>query len=111
MLHEQTETMSEKQGARTKPKLTSRILRERLGSIPKRAVELSSRHTKLQKQIKKALSDGPKTAPEVSKTTGLPVRDVFWHLMALKKYGEIVEGEEQDSYIEYALKPREEGSP
>ena len=102
--------MTEKQAPKKKPKLTSRKLRERLGSIPKQVVELNNQNTKLQRQVKKALEDGPKTTLEVSEVTGLPVQDVFWHLMALRKYGEVVEGEERDSYFEYALNSSQEGS-
>jgi predicted transcriptional regulator len=111
MSHEQTIVMSEKQAAKARQKLSSRILRERLGAVPKGPLEMSTRHIKLQKRLKQALSDGPKTVPEVSKTTGLSTQDVLWHLMSLKKYGEIIEGEEQDSYVQYALKPREEKQP
>jgi predicted transcriptional regulator len=111
MLDEQTRVMSEKQARKPKQKLSSRILRERLGAVPKRPLELSTRHLKLQKRLKQALADGPKTVPQVSKETGLPTQEVFWHLMSLKKYGEIIEGEEQDSYVEYALKPKEEKQP
>ena len=103
--------MGEKQATKPKQKLSSRILRERLGAVPKQPLEMSSRHIKLQKRLKQALSDGPKTVPEISKTTGLPTQDVFWHLMSLRKYGEIIEGEERDSYVEYALKPKQEKQP
>jgi len=100
--------MTEKHAA--KPKLSSRKLRERLGAIPKQAVELNNQRTKLQRQVKKALEDGPKTALEVAKVTGLPVQEVFWHLMALRKYGQVIEGQERDSYFEYALESTQEGS-
>jgi predicted transcriptional regulator len=103
--------MTQEQTPPPKEKLSSRILRERLGSVPKKPSEMSAKHAKIRKQLRKALEDGPKTVPAISKATGLPTKDVFWHLMSLKKYGEIVEGEERDSYVEYLLKPKQEKRP
>jgi predicted Rossmann fold nucleotide-binding protein DprA/Smf involved in DNA uptake len=103
--------MTDEQAAKPKKKLSSRILRDRLGSAPKQPLQLSSKHIKLQKRLKQVLADGPKTVPDIAETTGLPTRQVFWHLMSLKKYGEIIEGEERDSYVEYALKAKEESKP
>lgn len=89
--------------------LTSQILRERLGAAPKRPAEISREHAKIKKQIRGALNDGPKTVPEVAEASGLQSSEVFWHLMSMKKYGEVVEGDERDSYVEYVLKSAQEG--
>ncbi|MBN2054841.1 hypothetical protein JW905_07960 [bacterium] len=86
-----------------KKKLTSRLLRERLGAVPKEPVELSREHAAIKKRLREALADGPKTVPELAATVQMPTRQVFWHLMSMKKYGGIVEGEERDSYMEYRL--------
>ncbi len=101
--------MSDVQAAQPKKKkLSSRIRRERLGEVPKRALEISREHAKIKKKLKGALQNGPQTVPELAHETQLPMQEVFWHLMSLKKYGEIIEGEERDNYFEYALKPEEE---
>lgn len=59
---------------------------------------------RIQKEIRQAMVTGPKTVPEISKATGLPSQTVFWHLMAMKKYGMVEEAEESDSYYSYGLK-------
>ncbi len=59
---------------------------------------------RIQKQIKQGLATGPKTVPEISRATGLPSQTVFWHLMAMKKYGMVDEAGASDSYYRYALK-------
>jgi pyruvate/2-oxoglutarate dehydrogenase complex dihydrolipoamide acyltransferase (E2) component len=94
--------------SKQKEQLTSQILRERLGGAPKRPMEISREHARIKKQIREALKDGPKTAPQVAESTQLDTSEVFWHLMSMKKYGEVVEGEERDSYVEYTLKSTEQ---
>ena len=99
--------MSERQQTQTRPKPSCWVLRDRLGSVPRKPLETSKQNAKVRRTIRKALSDGPRTIPQLSQTTGIPSREVFWHLASLRKYGEIIEGEERDSYVEYALKPKE----
>jgi DNA-binding transcriptional ArsR family regulator len=101
--------MSEEQVTKSKKaKLSSRILRERLGAVPQKPLGISREHSKFKKKINTALKEGPKTVPELAQATGLPSKEVLWHLMSLKKYGKVTEGEEQGNYVEYALKSREE---
>ena len=59
---------------------------------------------RIEKQIAETLKDSPKTVPEISQATGLPTETVFWYLMALKKYGKVMEGQQKDSYFAYELK-------
>jgi hypothetical protein len=80
------------------------ILRERRGGAPKELLARNREQRKLLKRLKEALRDAPRTVPEVAAETGVDSGQVLWHLMALKKYGEVVEGEERDGYFEYALK-------
>ena len=100
--------MNQEKTHSTKEQLTSQILRERLGTAPKKPQEISREHAKIKKRIREALKDGPKTVPEIAETTELHSSEVLWHLMSLRKYGEVVEGEERDSYVEYTLKPTEQ---
>jgi predicted transcriptional regulator len=102
--------MSENNSEKTdqKPKKPIRILRDRRGGVPKKLTERNREQTKIQKQLKKLLKEAPKTVPEAAKAVGLPADKVLWHLMGMKKYGEIVEGEERNSYFEYRLKEDEE---
>lgn len=84
------------------------ILRERRGGVPKELVERSRRQAQTHKLLTTALKDGPKTVPEIARITELPTHEVLWYLMGMRKYGQIVEGEERDGYYEYALKPEAE---
>ena len=84
------------------------ILRERRGGVPKELLERSRQQAKTHKLLTAALKNGPKTVPEIAQITGLPTHEAFWYLMGMRKYGQIIEGEERDGYYEYALKPGEE---
>lgn len=84
------------------------VLRERRGGTPKELVERSRRQAQTHKALIAALKDGPKTVPQIAQITGLPTHELFWYVMGMKKYGQIVEGEERDGYYEYALKAEEE---
>ncbi len=79
------------------------ILRERVGGASREVVERNRRQMANRRQIMDSLKAAPKTAPEIAKETGLPTHEVFWHLMAMKKYGKVVEGAERGDYFEYAL--------
>ena len=87
-----------------KEKKPIQILRERRGGVPKALVAKSRAQKERFRRMKAALSAGPRTVPEVAAETGLDTGEVLWHLMALKKFGEVVEGEERDGYFEYALR-------
>jgi hypothetical protein len=89
---------------RDKKKAPIHILRARRGGVPQALLELTRRQAVIRKRLTRALQDGPRTVPEIAAAIGFPAHEVFWHLMAMKKYGEIVEGEERDGYFEYALK-------
>ena len=86
-----------------KPQKPIQILRRRRGGVPKDLMEQNRRQKKLQKKLVEGLKDEPKTVPELAQITGIPTHDVLWHLMCMKKYGKIFEGEERDSYCEYGL--------
>ncbi len=87
-----------------KPKRAILVLRDRCcGGVPKERLERNKEQQSFKRQVKAALEKGPKTAPEVAAETGLPTERVFWQLMCMKKYGEVVEGEERDGYYEYKL--------
>jgi len=94
--------------SRNKKKAPAHILRDRRGGVPQALLELTRRQAAIRKQITKVLLEGPKTVPDLAAASGFPAHEVFWHLMAMKKYGEIVEGEERDGYFEYGLKEKKE---
>lgn len=52
-------------------------------------------------KIRKELKNGGRTVPEIAAATEISTSDVLWYLMALKKYGLIIEGEKEDGYFKY----------
>jgi DNA-binding transcriptional ArsR family regulator len=74
-----------------------------------RAPETEAAQARLKEQVKtvneitRALKEGPRTVPALSEATGLPTQTVFWHLMSLKKYGKVAEGEQDGDYFQYRL--------
>jgi len=91
-----------------KQQLTSRIRREKEGGIAKNVTELNRKNIKIRKEIVAALKNGAKTVPDIAKESSFPSHEILWHVMAMKKYGEIAEGNEQNSYMEYSIIERGE---
>ena len=56
--------------------------------------------------MKKHLTAGADTIPELARATGMKPADVLWYMAALKKYGEVVEAEKYGSYFRYAVTPK-----
>jgi len=54
--------------------------------------------------IKEHLEKKAGTIPEIADATGMPAHEVLWFMAALKKYGQIVETENDGGYYRYALK-------
>ena len=81
-----------------------RVFRERMGGLTdaKKAYLKSDREAR--KAVREALRFGPKTIPELTHQLNLPGEKVTWYVMALKRYGEIVETGRVDEYFRYALK-------
>jgi hypothetical protein len=88
-----------------KPKRPLEILRERRGGMSKELKEYFNAQQRVKKAIRAALAGGPKTVPEIAAESATPASDILWHLMAMRRYGEIVDGPEQDGYVLYRLKP------
>jgi len=93
--------MAEKSKPEKKPIL---ILRDRMGGITEEMKEYFKRFNKIRKDIATALRTGPKTIPEIARETGLASKDAMWHVMAMRRYGAIVEGTRRGDYFEYCLK-------
>ena len=90
-----------------KEKKPIQVLRERRGGVPKALAERNREQARILKQLTAVLENGSKTPPELAEAVGMPIHEVFWYLMGMRKYGEVVEGQEQDGYYEYALKKKE----
>jgi len=83
------------------------VLRERRGGMSDGLKAYYKRFTEIRKQLKGALGGGARTIPDLSIDTGLPRHEVLWHVMAMKKYGTVVEGERRGDYFAYRLASEE----
>jgi len=79
------------------------IARQRRGGISKQLMECSREQARMRQKICEALKHGPMTVPEIQSATGIPADRIFWYLMAWKKYGKILEGEQCEDYFKYSL--------
>jgi len=84
--------------------------KEKLKALREERKDLLDRNKeRLKKQnqevnlIKQALKDAPLTVPEIADATKLAADKVLWYVSALKKYGEINEGELTGAYFKYIL--------
>ena len=82
------------------------ILRERRGPVPKALTEQVRRHREVKRAIGKALAEGPQTVPQLAEATGLPTDEVFWHVISMRKYGQVAEGEKDGQYFQYVLQKK-----
>ena len=87
----------------TKERKPIRVLKDRCGGTRPEVKERIKRHRRLMKANRAALGKGPRTVPGLAEEMGEPSHEVLWMLMAMKKYGEIEEGEERESFHEYSL--------
>jgi hypothetical protein len=71
----------------------------------KRPIEiLRDRQGGMSKELRAALKAGPKTVPQLAAECKLDPPKAMWHLMALRRHGEVVEGAEDHGYLLYSLK-------
>ncbi len=80
-----------------------KALREERKDILERNKERLKKQNQEVNLIKKEMKSGPRTVPELAAATGLPGDRVLWYLMAMKKYGEIQEGDLAGGYFRYIL--------
>jgi len=98
--------MSEKPQASqpVKSKSSIAVLRERHGGMTAELKEYFKEQQRVRKALRGALKGGPKTIPELAAACALEKPAAVWHVMAMRRYGEVVEGEERAGYMLYALK-------
>jgi predicted transcriptional regulator len=89
--------------AAVKPKRPIEILRERRGGMSKELKAYFNEQQRVYKALRAALKNGPRTVPQLAKECGLPSPTVMWHLMAMRRYGEVLDGPEQNGYLLYTL--------
>jgi len=89
--------------AAAKPKRPIEILRERQGGISKELKAYVADQQKVYKALRTALKAGPRTVPQLAAECSIPAPVVMWHLMSLRRYGEVLDGPEQNGYLLYVL--------
>jgi len=64
---------------------------------------------RIKKLILKALESEPKSIPQLAKEIELSIDVITFHLMTLRKYGDVETGEldDMDEYFSYKLKQKE----
>ena len=87
-----------------KPKRPIEILRDRQGGMSKELKDYFNEQQRIYKAIRAALKAGPKTVPQLAAECKLDPPKTMWHLMALRRHGEIVDGAEDHGYLLYSLK-------
>jgi hypothetical protein len=81
-------------------------LRARHGGMSKALKEHFNERQRLKKAIRAALGDGARTIPEIAQACALLPPQVVWHVMAMRRYGEVVDAGERGDYVLYALKDK-----
>ncbi len=79
------------------------VLRTRHGGISKQLREYFTERQRVRKAVKSALANGPRSIPELAAACEIPPPRAMWHVMAMRRYGEVVEAGERDDYVLYAL--------
>lgn len=80
-----------------------KALREERKTLLDRNKERLKKQNQEVNLVKKGLKDRPLTVPELAAATGLASDKALWYVSALKKYGEIAEGELTGAYFKYIL--------
>jgi hypothetical protein len=86
-----------------KPKRPIEVLRERRGGMSNELKAYVNHQQKVYKALRQALKAGPRTVPQLAAECNIPAPDVMWHLMAMRRYGEVLDGPEQNGYLLYTL--------
>lgn len=69
------------------------------------ATAASRSQKKTVQAIRDVLQNAPATVPQIAARVGMPTDAVLWFVAGMKKYGQVVEAGEEDSYFLYALAP------
>jgi predicted Rossmann fold nucleotide-binding protein DprA/Smf involved in DNA uptake len=78
-------------------------LREQHSEGVKATQALLKEMNNVRKQLRQAMQTAPRTVPEMAAETGLPANEVLWHVIAMKKYGQVAETGLDGYYYRYTL--------
>lgn len=77
--------------------------RERMG-LTEEKKSWAKRQRDTMKSIREALKKGARTIPEIMAETRLPGDQVLWHVMAMKRYGQVAEAGQAGDCYRYELR-------
>ena len=87
-----------------KPKKPIMVLRERCGGMSDELKAYNKDLRALRKKLTATLQEGPKTVPEIARACELEADKALWHVMAMKRYGGVVEHGQKGDYYLYGSK-------
>lgn len=90
------------QEKKAKKEALKKLLAERKAWIKKAVVKMKKQKKEI-KAIKEQLKNNPATVPMIAEATEISSDKVLWYIAALKKYGQIIEGEKDGGYYHYLL--------
>lgn len=79
----------------------------KIHGINREAAASSKKTRKIEKAILKALGDQARTPPQIAEIAEMDVREVFWHINALRKYGKVVIDGQSSGYLTYKTKKKD----
>ena len=82
--------MSTREDAKKRAIFLKRLREEHKESV-ERTQALLKEQKAIRRQICQPIRDEAKTVPEIATLTGIPADQVLWHVMAMKKFGQIIE--------------------
>ncbi|SLM28048.1 conserved hypothetical protein [Desulfamplus magnetovallimortis] len=71
------------------------------------ASALMKNQKKEMKVIRDFLKNGDATVPAIADGVSMPVNQTLWYVMAMKKYGEVLESTKEGAWFKYSLIPTE----
>jgi predicted Rossmann fold nucleotide-binding protein DprA/Smf involved in DNA uptake len=80
----------QKIGSQSRGEMLKKLRQTHAASV-ERTQALFREQKQLQQSICQLIRENPKTVPEIAAETGQPSHQVLWFLMAMKKYGQVVE--------------------
>ena len=87
-----------------KPRSALQALRESRGGVSTEMKAWLKDQQDVRRQLRAALAGGARTVPDLARDCGLESGRVLWHLMAMRRYGEVAEAGECGRFLLYALR-------
>ncbi|OQY50351.1 MAG: hypothetical protein B6240_01845 [Desulfobacteraceae bacterium 4572_87] len=84
-------------------KAAMKVLRKERKAWIKAAAAKVKGHNSALRAIREQLKETPRTVPEIAEGAGLSSSEVMWYVATMKKFGEILEADQDGSYFRYQL--------